>query len=226
MVAVLVESILGLSMILAWTVTLWIFTIGKWASSGFLDYFTFFTNWSWTLSALFFILDFLSFFVEWSNYVFKRLRFFNILVLYWFASGASWLVFWLVFFVLRDNPHILEKIAMESGFSLGFVLVMERVFHVIPSIAFFVYLVIRRRYFFKIRAYLKHSSSSFYFYLYIGWILLSPILFLTGYAIAYDIETIYGVTTSLGIVIGTAIVVNILFNFIPFMCVYYYSPSS
>src|ERR1044072_3930388 len=93
-----------------WTVILWVTTIYKLDSDG-RSFFTFFTNWNWTLQVLFFTVEFGALASG-----FRTLRIFNLSFFFWITHGTTWLVFWLVFFMIRDNADFfLQLSSLEGG---------------------------------------------------------------------------------------------------------------
>lgn len=68
-------------------------------------------------------------------------RYWLILLFFWFAHGVAWLVFWLVWEVLGENPGIINEALRGTGHSLGFGLLFDRVFHVLPAplLSFYIY---------------------------------------------------------------------------------------
>jgi hypothetical protein len=128
--------------LLTWTLLLWVTAIYKLDNDG-ITFFTFFTNWNWTLQIVFFTLEVGALF---SNI--KWVRVFNMSIVFWLTNGTTWLVFWLVFFMFKDNANFLLQISTIDGGPYAFWIVLEgnALFHVLISISMLAYVIIRKDY--------------------------------------------------------------------------------
>lgn len=125
-----------------WTIILWITTIYKIKMDGG-QFFTFFTNWNWMIQTLFFTLEFgalCSGILE--------LRIINLSFVFWIANGTTWLVFWLVFFMIRDNAQFFIDLSTMNGgpYELWVVLNGHALFHVLISVSLLIYVIFQKDY--------------------------------------------------------------------------------
>jgi hypothetical protein len=123
-----------------WAVVLWVVLLYR-VSGGddeIMSYYTYFTNWSWTVQALFFGAWTLAY-ADTSGSAHYLLAH-----LYWVVNGTAWLVFWLVVVMLADNPMILIAASTMGGgsMSLGAVMTGNTVVHVVPAIADMIFYIL------------------------------------------------------------------------------------
>lgn len=119
---------------------LWTGVIYKGVNDSTEDYLQHFTNWMWTFAAIYYTLDAVS--------LIMSTRFFEFTILWglwWMYSSNVWVVFWLVFVMVYDNPGVLTDEFEENGgdYYAGTVLVADKVFHIVPAIYAFFYFVVR-----------------------------------------------------------------------------------
>lgn len=140
-VAVKAERILAFLIFLVWDIILWSVAVIKIFNDGIVRFLSHFTNWAWLLQIILFTLDLISRFERK-----KKLAFIIALVIYWIVNAVTWMVFWLVWIALDNNPGLIEGETKEHGgkFNPGFVFNMHSLFHVIPSIIMLLYTVFRR----------------------------------------------------------------------------------
>jgi hypothetical protein len=203
----------------AWVSLLWVMFIGKLVVSGTHEYISHFTNWAWTINALFFLLDTVAKILSCAN---RRsgsaLALYGVGFLFWIAHGMSWLVFWLVFIMFGDNPRVLTDLA--GDYDMGFILDMDRIFHVLPSMILLIYVVLERRLIGWTIAVLVYRNSfrqgvGAWFYL-LGVVLFGGLITLALYYASYDIAIVYGITTSPWLLLLLGVGVSIAFNGVVF----------
>lgn len=198
-----------------WTVALWLLLIGKLATDDFLSFINHYTNWSWVINAAFFMLDIFS--------LFDKTRYMSMILgssLFWLANASSWLVFWLVFIMLSDNPNIIIELSNQGGgkYPLGFILDMDRVFHVLPAIFILVYFVIRRKSVTRGVALVFYPTTSKAIKaIYVLYIIIFSATPLGLYNIFFNFVEIYGITTNVSVIYVMAIIITIIFNGVPFI---------
>jgi hypothetical protein len=124
-----------------WAILLWTVAVVKIDRDGFSRFTSHFTNWAWFYGAVLFTLDVFS-----RMDVTRKFSFFIALFLFWVVNATTWMVFWLVWIALDNNPGLLEAEIKEHGgnFDSGFVFNMHALFHVLPSLMMFLYSVLRR----------------------------------------------------------------------------------
>jgi hypothetical protein len=125
---------LGLLLLLLWVVVLWAMAIGKLVLSGAGNYFKYFTNWSWTLQALYYAAD-VACYADASGRAHRRL----LGRPFWLVFGVVWIVFWLVFLMFGSNGEIIEQFAADAGVSVGVALIFDRIVHVVPALVVSLY---------------------------------------------------------------------------------------
>lgn len=79
------EYILATGLSLSWAVVVWALVIGKLVTSGVGNYIIHYTNWSWTLSGLFFILDGVGACFSATGFIVDVITY-----LFWFANGKHY----------------------------------------------------------------------------------------------------------------------------------------
>jgi len=213
------EKWIAIVLFFVWAIVVWLFGIGKLVSDGTTGYLIHFTNWSWTLQALFFTFD-LIFLLNKNG----SLTFYLVSIFFWLVNGVTWSVFWLIFIVLGNNPDLLIDVSDRGTgtHSLGFILDMDRVFHVLPAVMILFYIFLRRdKIAFTVFFFMNPSQSTFITAFVYGLVnMLAPIALALAYFSTNDVEEVYGLTISIAYVIGVALVVLILFNFVPLMIFY------
>lgn len=175
---------------------LWSVIIAKIYYDDASEVFRFLTNWTWMLNCVFWTLD-LAF-----GYAFPSTFFTYFSALFvWFVNGVNWVVFWLVFALLYNNPQMIQDAIEEIHVTLGVVLIGERAFHVLLTIWTTVWLQLRS---YEIRI----AFADIYFngvvakkqrhfeYRYLVWLLngiLAPMLFFGFWRAFNDPEQVYGI---------------------------------
>lgn len=212
-----------------WTLVLWIVAVYKWQNDGG-AFFTFFTNWNWTLQIIFFTIEFGAY----ASGI-QTLKIFNQTFIFWIVSGTTWLVFWLVFFMIHDNADFfLELSTIDGGpYQLWVVLNGHALFHVLISIALLIYIILQKDYiddsctpFLSWKQ--RHKSDErnpddissmalFYHWrlksiFYILYVTFAGAVLLLIYVCSFNIYAIYGLTTSYWALIFTALAVIFIFN--------------
>lgn len=125
-----------------WSMALWMTAIYKLRNDGLL-FFHYFTNWNWTIQIIFFTLEFGAIFSG-----IKKLRIINLSFVFWIVNGTTWLVFWLVFFMIRDNQQFLLKMTtLEGGpYEFWVVLYGHVLFHILISIVMLIFIIFQKKY--------------------------------------------------------------------------------
>ena len=203
-----------------WAVLVWFVFIDKLSGNGLADYIEHLTNWAWTFHAFYFFFDIISYFDKSGS-----LAYYLHSQLLWILNGISWLVFWLVFFVLGDNPDLLLDISIRGGgkYDLGKVFIGDRMFHVVPAIILLVYFILRRNEIGlavvdSMNPY-RYSKTSRFINAFIVLVIL-PGLVVISYRLFSNIEKIYGVHTGDGILLIVGIIVIIVHTIIPYKIFY------
>lgn len=204
----------------SFTILLWVVMIGKIAGNGVGDYLKHLTNWGWTVNALYYLVDFCGWFDRSGN-----TRHFLIGHFFWTLNAITWIIFWLVFFVLGDNPELLIKISTMGGgeYDLGAVFIGDRVFHVIPGIFVLLYMLLRRNEIIistydlidpnKIRP-IKQIVGP------IIVLIIMPAVIIGTYKLFSDIEIVYGIKTPQIIIFMIGLVIVFVSNIIAFTIYY------
>jgi len=216
----LLERRFRMILFLSYTIFVWIILIGKIVSGGFGEYLKHLTNWSWTLHAIYFLFDSLSYFDSTDSIIY----FLTSHVL-WTVNGITWLVFWLVFFVLGDNPDLLLKMStLEGGeYDLGAILIGDRVFHVVPSIIILAYFFLKRiEIGMAVADIMNPMKHSFLVRMISNALILIvfPLIIILSYNIILDMDDVYGVHTPLVIILMTGLIIIAIHNVIPFTLYY------
>ena len=132
---------LRLVLVLAWTGVLLASLIWRGVNESLSDQVSHLTNWSWNIATIFYTLDLLSHLDPTG-----KLALVNVLAFFWMTFGLQFVVFWLMFIALKENPNlILDASTMQGGdLPLGTVLDGDRLLHVVPVIVNILYLVLAR----------------------------------------------------------------------------------
>jgi hypothetical protein len=211
---------------IVWTLVLLGIMIGKLVETGGHEYIIHYTNWCWTANVIFYLLETIGQLYSASLVHHGTRNAFMVGVVggvFWIANGMSWLVFWLVFVMLADNSNILLDMTTGYGgqYTLGFVLDMDRLFHVLPALFNLLYCFLRKKqlaFAIEVLAY-RGSFNHLDTWVYLLYILFGPLLSLVFYIVSYNISQIYGITTPLAILIFLAIAVVLIFNGATFLVV-------
>lgn len=212
------EQILVLVYCVAWTAFLWTFVIGKLIVDGVSDYTTHYTDWNWTINAVFFLFDLLSYIPKLNS-----IQIFLLIFFVWLTFGSSWLVFWLIFILFAENPDIILNMSKEKGgkYSLGFLLNMNTVFHILPAIAILIYVFIKRKQiinvFYKLEVSLTKGAYGFLIFLAI----VSPLIYIGVFQTVFNVKQIYGITMPRGLLALIALGVTFFMNGIPILIYFY-----
>lgn len=214
------ERVFRFFIFLIWAILTWIVFISKVESNGFADFLEHLTNWAWIFHVIYFTFDIISYF-DTSG----ALAYYLHSQALWFVNGVSWLVFWLVFFVLGDNPDLLLEMSKREGgkYELGAVFIGDRMFHVVPAIILVAYFILRRN---EIGLAVVDSMNP-YRYAYIsrfisalGILVILPGFVVLAYRLFSDIQKVYGVNTGDGILLIVGIVVIFIHNVVPYKLYY------
>lgn len=192
------------------------------------SYFSHFTNWAWTINALFWLSELLSYADCWGT-----ITFIVYTVFLWITNCLTWVVFWLVWIVLNDNPGILEDETKSHGgpYSSGFVYNMNTVFHYLPAIMMVYFMWARTEVIKGVFAALSHwiimnlhvyNKKDLLIYLILislGVSVVLPFAIIGLYLCANNPVSIYGTTTPVAVIVAAAIGVVIVHSFS--VCVYF-----
>jgi hypothetical protein len=213
----LAENIIAISLAIVWGAALWSIGIYKIATDGAIHYFMHLTNWAWTLSAFFFLGDLMVRIKQDRQWVYGYQT-----VMFWVTNGVNWVVFWIVWIVLDDNPALLQQETKDYGgkYEAGFVFNMNSVFHVLPSLVLLVYTVLRREELCAgVRLILKSRYLDILVKIAYGIFVavLQPVMILSFYVMTNDAMQVYHITTNVAIVVLTGLAVILFHNGIPFV---------
>lgn len=206
------EKFLTLLFIFSWTAALWTILIGKLIEDGIYNYTIHYTDWNWTINAVFFLLDLITFFPK-----AKKLRLPLYYLFVWIANGSSWLVFYLIFVLFEDNVQLLINMSTLGGgkYELGFLINMNTVFHILPAMFMLAYLPIRRREITRVYATIYKQFNSTVYPLYVAFILLVPLMYIGFFEAIFDIRQIYGITLSKFYLVLIVLAVIAIMNGVP-----------
>ena len=217
-----IERWIANGFVLIWTIVLLGIFVVKISTDDFGDFSDHYTNWNWTLSTVFFTIDSITVIMELFG---SRLHaYYGRLLInttfFWLVNASAWLVFWLMFIVLEDNPNIFINLSTQGGgkYYLGFVYDLDRVLHILPAICILLYYIFRRKS-------ITRAVSLIYFkknlilikFAYVLYILVLSAIPLGIYDLAFNFQVIYKITTNLAIVYVSAIVITIVSNGVPFL---------
>lgn len=211
--------------LMTWTLILWTILLYK-VWSDWIEFFHFFTNWNWTLQTAFFTLELCAYFAD-----AKSMRIFNLSFFFWIVNGTTWLVFWLVMFMIKDNAEFFLKLSTLEGGKYDFSVVLNghALFHVLISISILVYVVLQKEHiedsvsiFIDWRhegdEYDERSKKSLHnnwqvsTVLFLFYVLVGPLLILALYVSIFDIRATYGITTPWWILVLSSIGVVLVFG--------------
>lgn len=217
------ERIVAIILFLGWAAVLWVVAIVKIARDGFSRFISHYTNWAWFFSAFLFTLDLISRVERGKE---RRLAFIIALFFYWVVNATCWLVFWLVWIALDNNPGLIEKETKDHGgeFESGFVFNMHALFHVLPSLMMLVYTVLRRD---EIRRAVGFVTDEILFpdlgtriVFSIIVTTVSPALIGGVYFGTTNVVSVYKLTVSAVVLVFTGLGVIALFNALEFLLFY------
>jgi hypothetical protein len=193
--------------------------IGKLVLEGFESYSIHFTNWNWTISTVFFLLDVLAY-ADPSGIIRNYVHTFA----FWVANGSAWLVFWLVFIMFKDNDQVLMNLWTGNGgrYSMSFLINMNAIFHYVPAVFMLIYFALNNAQIAKavhrILKRPKRIQRSVHIAMvttYVVIVLGTHLFFIGMYDVFADIKAVYGLTTNFGFICLTALGVSIVFNGLP-----------
>lgn len=174
-----------------WTIALWVVVIAKLSDGDAMGYFTYFTNWSWTVQAVFYLAWVIAYIDR------SGLGHYALAWVYWPVNGLAWLVFWLVVVMLADNPEILIAASNLGGgtMSLGAVMTGNTAVHVIPAVMsmifYIMYLFVLRWSLRWMRAPHVHPLLVIYYTILA---IFFPLLFAGFWLIGHDPRQVYGLS--------------------------------
>ncbi len=192
----------------SWLVILFGVTIYKFIWTDQIDILRHYTSWNWIFNTIFFILERVASFLDWYN---GSISYMSIVYSYvlWVIQGSNWIVFWLVWVILYQNPNILLEQTIDEGgkYTLGQVIIGDRLLHVLPVIIFLIYFILRLPEIIKIISWWKRNQK-LYFLLFSN--SLTTLLLVGSYRLLFDARDVYGITLSPGfsflIIISTILV--------------------
>lgn len=205
-----------LLLVVAWAGVLVTSLVWRLAVDEFEDYASHLTNWAWTVAALFYTIDALSHFEPTG-----RLALINILVFFWMTFGLSWVVFWLMFLVLKENPDILLEASDRAGgdLPLGTVFDGDRLLHVLPALINVLYVIVARSMVLESVNQMAGPSAPpvirALYWLYAP--LFSPCAPVLIYLATFSPQVIYGITSSNWVLFAIGFGSVLLLNALPFL---------
>lgn len=125
---------------LIWVILLWVGVIGKAFNDDSYDYVRHYTNWMWTIGAIYYTFDLIGLLSET-----RMMECILLLVPWWVFFANVNNVFWLTFIMVYDNPGTLTDNFEENGGDLypGLVFLGDRLFHIVPVFMAYLNLFIR-----------------------------------------------------------------------------------
>lgn len=119
-----------------WVTICWIGVGAKVVSDDPGQYVEHYTNWGWTINAVYYSFDLIFILFPTRTWEFRLLYIFS-----WQLFFNVWMIFVLVFPMLLSNPGTITDNFKQNGgdFDPGVVFVGDRLFHVVPPIASFLY---------------------------------------------------------------------------------------
>ncbi len=197
-----------------WFAALVVGTVWKLTDNSLFEFIQFLTNWSWVIQMVFYGLDLLS-----NLDSTGKTSFIVVSTLYWLMNGLVWMIFFLMFEILYNNPQLLSQFASQGGVSLGAVFDGDRVYHVLPALISLAYLLLNRKVIFRsVEIWMGPKTPLWiriYYGLYASVVSLAPIGI---YLCMFNPDVVYGITSSTGILVLVALVGLVLFNVVPFIC--------
>lgn len=129
-------------LVLLWTVLLWGVIISKSISDNISGVISYFTNISIIIQAVYYTADLLTYFADPTR---RTLEFYLLYIFFFPMLAQTFAVFVMVMMVFLDNATIITENLESAGgaYSDGVVLVVERLYHVIPLIVAMVYGILR-----------------------------------------------------------------------------------
>ena len=126
--------------LLLWSLCMWLVIIYKEVTEDSIDVLKYFTNVSFVMQAIFYFAYLFVFFEDPHKRTLERIL---LMGFFWLVFAQIVLVFVLVIGVLYDAPELVTKEMKSNGgdYDDGFVLAVERLFHVIPMIAALVFIL-------------------------------------------------------------------------------------
>lgn len=212
-----------------WLVILWGVIIYRLVSTGgSSDLLNYYTNWSWILQAVFFLIDYIGRIVEWArDAAGVYIRFYNALGLFWLINGSIWLVIVLVTIIIEENPSLLTNAANDEGGpgDLGLITDAHILIHYVPGYVILVFMILERRLvgdsiFQSMKyAYMGYSLIGRAIGLLLGFfiVIVSPAIMFIIYALIFHPQAVYGFYTSMTTFVLIALVVIVFTNFLPYM---------
>lgn len=127
------RRILVFTVNLVWTIVLWVGVFGKIAFEDLGVYVSYFTNWSWTYQAIFYLLYLLSYLESPRT---RTLEFWLLYAFWWNVFCQAMNVFFLVIWVIQDSADIVTKEMKLGGgeYDDGTVLNVEKLYHTFPAL--------------------------------------------------------------------------------------------
>jgi len=125
---------------LIWILILWAGVFIKAVNDDAYDYVRHYTNWMWTVGAIYYTFDFIGMMLE-SRYMEMVL----LLIPWWIVFANINIVFWLTFIMVYDNPGTLTDNFKVNGGDLypGTVFLGDRIFHILPVVMAYINMFLR-----------------------------------------------------------------------------------
>lgn len=119
-----------------WATICWIGVAAKLFNDDPGQYVEHYTNWGWTMNALYYSFDLIFILLPTRTWEFRLL-----FIFFWQLTFNVWMIFVLVFPMLLSNPGTITDNFKENGgdFDPGVVFVGDRIFHVVPVVVWFLY---------------------------------------------------------------------------------------
>jgi len=187
----------------------------------------YFTNWSWLFQTVFYTLDYIGRILLLCNLESGyNMRYGIIFLFFWFINGTVWLVLILVTIIIQQNPQLLINAANQLGGlgQLGEVVNAHILIHYVPGIMVLLFLVLERDIiartivdFYMVRPHFKiYASVCNGLYIFYITVLTVAVPFVV-YSIIFDPRQVYGISTSIGVLIVISLAVIFIFNVLPFL---------
>lgn len=161
------------------------FAVFKTAVYSFDDYIMYYTNWVWTINALFYVADVAGFYDP-SGFVHDNLAYWVVWVV--FANNVQ--VFFLVLVVIVNDPWLISVEFEEHD--LGTVWLAERVFHVFPLLANIIWMFMRQRdWGAALLSFETTAAGLRHFATFVAGVYVLSVLPMVGYALVYDPCEVY-----------------------------------
>lgn len=135
--------ILAAFLLIGWMTIEWSGVIFKLSTESFHDFISHFTNFTWTLGAIYYTLDFISLLLPYRSFELIVLQYF-----WWPVFTSIQIVLLFVFIMVYDNPKNITDLFEDNGgdYYAGLVLIGDKIFHEWPFIIALLYYFLIRMY--------------------------------------------------------------------------------